>query len=185
MTQTTAAQFGQNNAPDPNLVPGWTVQGGGQVPVLNPSTGIVSSELGVPSPGYAQAGLPVAAAELITTGNGMPGVAYPPSNNTSAGNTDQILTNPGYADVNPSLLVSLAESGTALASSIVPVPASGTAFTNPVGRACTVAIAGGTVTAVEVGSSQVGTGDGNYVVPAGAQVTLTYSAAPTWTWKLA
>lgn len=64
------------------------------------------------------------------------------------------------------------------------VPASGTPAANASGLPATVVVTGGTVTGVSVGGVSVGTGDGAYTVPAGQSVTLTYSAAPTWTWTL-
>jgi hypothetical protein len=179
----TQAQYGQNNVPDPNTQVGWTVQGGGQVP-NGVSAGQITTSLGVPGSPYAQAGITASSAALSMTGNGTPGDAYPPSNNTSTSNDSEILTNPGYGNVNPSLITI----SSTLSASLVPVPASGTAFTNPVALSCLVTIAGGTVTEVQVapyGSSsfvQYGTGDGQYTVPAGSQIKLTYSAAPTWTW---
>jgi hypothetical protein len=153
------------NGTDPQLVPGWNVQGRAPAP-------------------YSQPGVTASPAALSTLGNGSPGVASPPSNNTSAaGAASEILTNPGYGDVPPALITS----GTTLASYLVPVPVSGTAFQSPVALPCVVTIAGGMVTLVQLtplgGTAvEVGTGDGTYTIPPRAQVTLTYSAAPTWTW---
>jgi hypothetical protein len=147
------------NGTDPQQIVGWNVQSNAPAP-------------------YSQPGITASTAALTTTGNGSPGAAYPPSNNTSAANTDQILANPGYADASPSLI----QHGTALAASLVPVPASGTAFANPVALACNVTVSGGTVTEVMVNGVQVGAGDGTYVVPGGGAITLVYSAAPAWTW---
>ena len=64
------------------------------------------------------------------------------------------------------------------------VPASGTPVTNTSPLPATVVISGGTVSNVVVNGVSVGTGDGTYTVPSGQAVTLTYSAAPTWTWTL-
>jgi len=64
------------------------------------------------------------------------------------------------------------------------VPASGTPVTNSSPLPATVVISGGTVSNVVVNGVSVGTGDGTYTVPAGQVITLTYSAAPTWTWTL-
>lgn len=64
------------------------------------------------------------------------------------------------------------------------VPASGTPVTNTSPLPATVVISGGTVSEVEVNGVSAGTGDGTYTVPSGQAVTLTYSAAPTWTWTL-
>jgi hypothetical protein len=64
------------------------------------------------------------------------------------------------------------------------VPASGTPATNTSPVAATVVVSGGTVSNVVVNGVSVGTGDGTYTVPSGQSITLTYSAAPTWTWTL-
>ena len=51
------------------------------------------------------------------------------------------------------------------------------------GQNVTVTLSGGTVTAVVVNSLTVATATSSTVVdPAGQTITLTYSAAPTWTW---
>ena len=62
------------------------------------------------------------------------------------------------------------------------IPASGTAYTNPFPFDCAVYITGGTVTAVAIGGTATGLTSGQFFVPAGETITLTYSAAPTWTW---
>ena len=64
------------------------------------------------------------------------------------------------------------------------VPSSGTPVTNTSPLPATVVVTGGTVSNVVVNGVSVGTGDGTYTVPSGQAVTLTYSAAPTWTWTL-
>lgn len=64
------------------------------------------------------------------------------------------------------------------------VPASGTPAVNTSPIAATVVVTGGTVSNVVVNGVSVGTGDGTYTVPSGQSITLTYSAAPTWTWTL-
>lgn len=64
------------------------------------------------------------------------------------------------------------------------VPASLTPVTNTSPLPATVVVSGGTVSNVSVNGVSVGTGDGTYTVPAGQPITLTYSAAPTWTWTL-
>jgi hypothetical protein len=64
------------------------------------------------------------------------------------------------------------------------VPASGTPVTNTSPIAATVVVSGGTVSNVVVNGISVGAGDGTYTVPSGQAITLTYSAAPTWTWTL-
>jgi hypothetical protein len=153
-----------SNAPDPNTVVGWSVQG---------SAAQTSLDLGTPSAGYAQTGITASTAALTSAGNGSPGVPNP-----LPGNVTDILANAGYGDVSPALI----QHGTALASSLVPVPASNSAFTSPVALSCTVTVSGGTLTAVKVGAVQVGTGDGIYLVPGGGSITLTYTVVPTWAW---
>ena len=61
-------------------------------------------------------------------------------------------------------------------------PASNTPVTNPNGWAVFVTITGGTLTAVKVNGTQVGTTAGTYVVPAGQTISVTFTAAPTWNW---
>ena len=62
------------------------------------------------------------------------------------------------------------------------VPASGTAYANVNGVDCAVYVTGGTVTAVAIGGTATGLTSGQFFVPAGETITLTYSAAPTWVW---
>lgn len=62
------------------------------------------------------------------------------------------------------------------------IPASGTAYTNPFAFDCEVYITGGTVTVIAIGGTATGLTSGQFFVPAGETITLTYSAAPTWTW---
>ena len=62
------------------------------------------------------------------------------------------------------------------------IPTSGTAYTNPFPFDCAVYITGGTVTAVAIGGTATGLTSGQFFVPAGETIALTYSAAPTWTW---
>ena len=64
------------------------------------------------------------------------------------------------------------------------VPASTTPVTNTSPLPATVVISGGTITFVFVNGVQAGTGDGTYTVPSGQTISITYSAAPTWTWTL-
>ncbi len=59
------------------------------------------------------------------------------------------------------------------------MPASGTALTNPFPFDCTVYIAGGTVTAIEVDGATTGLTSGSFFITAGSSITLTYSVAPT------
>ena len=68
------------------------------------------------------------------------------------------------------------------------VPASGTPQTNTTGQNIWVTTTGGTVTAVTVtgpGAPPALTGNGSILLPPACSITLTYSAAPTWTWKQA
>jgi parallel beta-helix repeat protein len=62
------------------------------------------------------------------------------------------------------------------------VPATTVAQQNATGHDVFAYIAGGTVTAITVGSTATGITTGMVFVPAGQTITLTYSAAPTWTW---
>lgn len=62
------------------------------------------------------------------------------------------------------------------------VPSSGTALANPFPYAVTVYVAGGTVTAIDVAGTATGMTSGPVRVAAGQTITLTYTAAPTWTW---
>lgn len=62
------------------------------------------------------------------------------------------------------------------------VAASTTNVLNNTGQNAWVTITGGTLTAVKVNNVTVGTAAGLYFVPNGANISITYSAAPTWTW---
>ena len=64
------------------------------------------------------------------------------------------------------------------------VPLTTVPVTNTSPLPATVVVTGGTVSLVTVNGVTVGTGDGTYTVPPGQAITLTYSAAPTWTWTL-
>lgn len=64
------------------------------------------------------------------------------------------------------------------------VPASGTAQQNRFLRDAAVYVAGGTVTDIAVDGASIGVTSGLVMVPAGKNITLTYSAAPTWAWTL-
>jgi hypothetical protein len=64
------------------------------------------------------------------------------------------------------------------------VPASTTALQNTFGRPAAVTVTGGTVTAIAVDGTAAGATAGTVVVPAGKDIALTYSAAPTWVWTL-
>ena len=68
----------------------------------------------------------------------------------------------------------------------VTMPASFTAVTNPFGTDCMVCLTGGTVTVVEIGTVAgfvtTGLTSGPFRVPAGGQIRVTYSSAPSWVW---
>lgn len=68
------------------------------------------------------------------------------------------------------------------------VPTSGTATTNLVsnttGTVVDVNVSGGTVTKIYVSGADSGQTSGDVYVPVGGTVSITYSAAPTWTWAL-
>jgi hypothetical protein len=55
--------------------------------------------------------------------------------------------------------------------------------TNPTGQFVSVSIVGGTMTNVSVNGVTAGAGAGNYMLPPGGSITMTYSVAPTWTWN--
>lgn len=77
-----------------------------------------------------------------------------------------------------------AASGSLKAVTPPAVPASGTPQTNNNPYDVVVTLAGGTVTAVVVNGITLATATGgSFVVPATKSITLTYSAAPTWTWS--
>ena len=61
------------------------------------------------------------------------------------------------------------------------VPASGTALQN-YGPDQTVYVSGGTVSGIAVNTVPTGKTSGTFFVPAGGVITLTYTAAPSWTW---
>ena len=62
------------------------------------------------------------------------------------------------------------------------IPASGTAYTNNFGVAVRVFISGGTVSAIAINGTGTGLTSGPITLAPGETITLTYTAAPTWTW---
>lgn len=64
------------------------------------------------------------------------------------------------------------------------IPTSGTPLRSPAWRDAAVTITGGTVTGIAVDGQTTGVTSGTVLVPSGRTVTLTYSAAPAWTWML-
>jgi hypothetical protein len=83
---------------------------------------------------------------------------------------------------NRQLLDLQATSGAYTTTTAPAVPLSTVPVQNPANQAYTVVVTGGVVTAVSVNGVPVGTGDGTYVVPPYGSISVTYSAAPTWTW---
>lgn len=75
---------------------------------------------------------------------------------------------------------SVASTGIALTTPSV--PATTVNVQNTTGSLAAVAITGGTITSVKVNGVQVGTGAGTYSLQPTAFISITYSAAPTWTW---
>jgi hypothetical protein len=68
------------------------------------------------------------------------------------------------------------------------IPASNTPQVNTTTKNVWVTVSGGTVTAVTVtgpGAPSPLSGDGSILLPPNCSITLTYSAAPTWTWAQA
>lgn len=163
---------------DENLTTGWNVQGN--------FTG--ASSLGFPGPGYGITGVIPPASLFSNQPNA--GFPQPPGagnigNENSAAYSQSILTNPGYAPGQNTIL------GTIPAPT---VPATTVAAANPSGLAALVTLAGGTVTAVATAPyNQAGPGSATFTtvataspatvtVPPGGYIKLTYSVTPTWTW---
>lgn len=104
-----------------------------------------------------------------------PGMPFPP------GSKLRLIKNSGNIYANTTQL------GGAVAAAPA-VAASGTPVTNSTGGPVAVTLSGGTVTQVAVSGQVVLVGGTNVTgsvvsVPAGGTITLTYSVAPTWTWK--
>jgi hypothetical protein len=72
----------------------------------------------------------------------------------------------------------------ALGASNPAVPASTVAYQNAFWRTAAVNITGGTVTVINVDGVATTLTSGTVIVPAGRNITLTYSVAPTWNWVL-
>ena len=62
------------------------------------------------------------------------------------------------------------------------VPASGVALLNDFPVSCRVHVAGGTVTEISINGAVTGLMSGVFILEPDETITLTYSAAPTWTW---
>lgn len=103
------------------------------------------------------------------------------------GNGTGLITLPyspesGYSWSIKLVAAQLAPSTTTPSPNTPAVPASGVAVQNTNLYPVNVTISGGTLTAVAVNGITVGTGDGTYLVPSGAAISMTYSVAPTWAW---
>jgi hypothetical protein len=62
------------------------------------------------------------------------------------------------------------------------VPATTVPVVNATGQYVNVAVTGGTMTNVSVNGVTVGAGAGNYSVPPGGSIAMTFTVAPTWAW---
>jgi hypothetical protein len=156
---------------DENLTPGWNVQGG--------SNG--NGKPGTGAPGYAMPGVTGSVSTSSQSGAGLPS---PPQAEDvgmdTALNDTSILENESYS-VSPTTQIGQSITWTGAA-----IPASGTPLAQPFGMSAVMTVAGGTVTALSYtpfGSAtavemEAGSATG-VVIPGGALVTLTYSAAPT------
>ena len=63
------------------------------------------------------------------------------------------------------------------------IPASGTAYKNTLGYNCVVDIGGGTVSAIAINSETMSVTNGSFILRDTDTITLTYTVAPTWTWR--
>lgn len=82
----------------------------------------------------------------------------------------------------------LSSSGTTIPGSPIAQPAiaaTTVAVINPYGFTAAVVVTGGSVTTVLVNGVSAGSGDGTYYVPVNQTIALTYTSAPTWSWKYA
>lgn len=148
------------------LVYGWNAQ----------QNGAVAGQTGYATPATIPASPNVSTAEQATSG-----APYPAP---GGGGVTEVLTNPGYASGNGTVLGQ--QTVTALAT-----VGTGVAYQNPSGLACLVTIAAGTVTGVQVAplvSGAAGTyvtvaaGDATVTVPGGGFIKVTFTGTPTWTW---
>lgn len=142
--------------------------------------------------GYAQpdtqvpAATTVSGAEQVSGGNPSPPGAMNVQGEASGSYGAQILTNPGYASGNGTLL------------GVVTPPTMGATtvgIQSPYGLAAQVTLSGGTVTSISVAPNtasgagtyvQLATSDtppsGQVIVPAGGWIKVSYTGSPTWTW---
>lgn len=169
------AIFGQPTQ-DENLVPGWEVQANAPL-----NYGLAGNTGATYGPGQTGAGFPNPPQALDVQGE------------NSAAYGESILINPVYADgTGPGGRTLPTNIGGSTVSAPA-IPASGAVATNPTNLVATVVIAGGTLTAVKVGTAgqtfaqatQVGSGDGTYTVSPGGVIGMTWSVTPTsMTWSV-
>lgn len=171
--------------PDENLIPGWSVQGGG----------VGQSTSGIPGSGYSQAGnstLTYGPGQLLAGFPQPPGALNVGAENSGSQNVS-ILTNMGFASATGAANRTLPSNIGGTVVNAPAVPATTVLATNPTSLAASVVITGGTLTVVKTGpqgtasyaaATQVGTTAGTYIVPPGGVIGITYSAAPTWTWTV-
>lgn len=62
------------------------------------------------------------------------------------------------------------------------VPATTVPVVNNTGQYVAVAVIGGTMTNVSINGATAGAGAGNYSLPPGGSIAMTYTVAPTWAW---
>jgi hypothetical protein len=153
---------------DQNLNFAWQVQ----------KLGAVAGQTGYGQNGVNPTATTVSAAEQVSSG-----ASAAPAPTAVA----EVLTNPGYASSPAAISLG------AIASALVPVPATTVAFQNPTGLNCSVTFAGGTaVNPIQV-APLVNGAAGTYTtvataspatisVPPGGFVKMTYTGAPTWVW---
>lgn len=147
--------------PDENLVSGWTVQGN-----INPGG----------ETGYAQAGVTGTTTNVGQAGAGFPlpaGAMNANPNENSAAYSESVLENGSYS-VTPTTQI-----GQTLAVTVGVSPAT---VANPFGTSAVLAITGGTETSITMtpkGGTAATTIANGAIVPPGASVIITYSAAPT------
>ncbi|MDE2096467.1 MAG: hypothetical protein KGL39_04415 [Patescibacteria group bacterium] len=101
--------------------------------------------------------------------------AFPPGSNTGG----------VFTGLSKAATASNATGATAPSVTTPSFPTTGTAVTNSTGYDVAVYLYGGTVTEVQIGSTEVGTGDGTFILPAGSTITITFTGSPSWVWKAA
>jgi hypothetical protein len=62
------------------------------------------------------------------------------------------------------------------------IPSSGTSLLNPFNVDATIFVTGVSVSAVAIGGTVTGLTIGQFFLPAGQSISLTYSGTPSWTW---